>query len=77
MAPSISNGVVAFLGTGINGQVGIYLVPIASPDPIVRVADLTTAIPGGISHFTSFARFPAIDGQDVLQFMGSGLPNPT
>ena len=50
--PTNSAGNTAFFGTGSGGQQGIYR---AGPDgPPIKVADLNTAIPGGVGNFTAF-----------------------
>lgn len=76
--PPISESVVAFFGTGEDGQQGIYLVDSAqpSPPPIVPVADVTTAIPesGGARNFSSFERL-ALENSDVA-FVGRGIVVP-
>ena len=81
--PCISGGNVAFFGLGGGGQQGIYEeYPPTSIDPSgpVKVADLNTAIPGGIGNFTAFwppnpirPPTPSISGQNVAFFgMGGG-----
>ena len=67
--PCISGGNVVFVGNGSGGQVGVYvLYPV---DPIMPVADTSTAIPGGVGAFVSFPPGPVISGQTVA-FIGSG-----
>ena len=48
----------AFIGSGASGQQGLYLSDVSNPqtptDPC-KVADLTTAIPGGTGTFTGFS----------------------
>lgn len=81
--PVISGPFVAFAGSGISGQAGIYVGyppnPLWPPSP-VKVADLATAIPGnpidGIPgtppnpYFTSFLN-PALSGLNAA-FIGFG-----
>jgi hypothetical protein len=79
-APSIDGSNVAFFGAGSGGQQGVY---VSTPDdPIipvapVRIADTSTAIPGGTGTFTSFvpgnpvAPNPSISGNKVV-FFGAG-----
>ncbi len=73
--PFASGQNVSFLGLGSGGQQGIYSRvfspdPIVPPDPI-RIADLTTPIPGGTGSFTSFSPFACMDGS-AAAFVGSG-----
>jgi len=71
-SPVISGANVAFLGTGMDNQQGVYL---SLAGLLGRVADTTTAIPGGSGLFTSFFPgapiTPAINGQSVA-FLGMG-----
>jgi hypothetical protein len=48
---------VAVLGYGESGQQGIYMIP---PGPPCKMADVSTAIPGGSGNFVAFAPQPAI-----------------
>jgi hypothetical protein len=74
---------IAFVGSGLNQQ-GIYECESAIPiDPCVRIADLTTSIPGGSGSFTGFGDLDV--AQDLLgsvppqsaplrvAFIGSGV----
>ena len=66
-----SNG-IAFIGTGI-AQAGVYLIPAgngAIPSDPLKVADLTTAIPGGAGLFTGFTAVSTSLGHTV--FLGQG-----
>jgi hypothetical protein len=69
--PSISGSTVTFLGGFSNNQQGIY-TGSASGGSVARVADFTTAIPGGSGNFTAFAgNAPSISGSTVA-FRGTG-----
>jgi hypothetical protein len=77
--PSISGSSVVFFGAGSGGQQGIYVSipqdPIVPGNP-VRIADTSTAIPGGTGTFTSFTHpgippSPIISGNNVV-FFGAG-----
>src|SRR5204863_9561432 len=73
-ALGFSGSDVAFVGNGSSGQQGLYTVAVPSPPqvrPPLRLADTTTAIPGGNGNFTSFPGGPAIDGSEVA-FIGNG-----
>ena len=80
VTPSIDGSNVAFFGAGSGGQQGIYVSipqePIIPGNP-VRIADTSTAIPGGTGNFTSFthpgpfAPSPVISGNNVA-FFGAG-----
>jgi len=65
--PSLHDGEVAFLGNGSNGQQGVY---VRRDGILTRIADRSTAIPGGSGTFTGF-RAPVLDSQRVL-FNGLG-----
>ena len=68
-APTISGDAVAFLGTGVGGQQGIYrFVP---PNPI-KVADLSTPIPNGTGLFTNFTPVDPCIYLNKLVFIGDG-----
>jgi hypothetical protein len=78
--PAISGSDVAFIGNGSGAQQGLYRVAAISPPQVgsrLRIADTTTAIPGGSGNFTSFGSDqanpvdPAMSG-DRLAFVGSG-----
>lgn len=62
-SPCISFGTVAFFAAGV-GQQGIYMIPPGPPGlpaaPLVKVADLNSAIPGGAGNFTAFSPQPSI-----------------
>jgi hypothetical protein len=67
--PCISGDAAAFIGAGTSGQQGIYLR--AQPgDPSRLVANLSTAIPGGVGVFTAFPD-PSLSGTNTV-FVGSG-----
>jgi hypothetical protein len=73
---SISGFNTAFVGSGV-GQQGVYVAqpgdPVVPPPNPIRVADLTTPIPGGVGTFTAFSPPSlSIDGQTVA-FVGSGV----
>ncbi len=53
-SPAIYGTNVAFYGKGSSGQQGVYLW---SGGALSRVADLTTAIPGGSGNFTNFSSY--------------------
>ncbi len=73
-APSISSDNVAFIGTGSGIAQGVY-AKIGAISPPQRIADTSTAIPGGTGNFTSFIPqepfAPAISG-DSVAFWGAG-----
>jgi sugar lactone lactonase YvrE len=73
-APSISSDSVAFIGTGTGVAQGVY-AKIGAISPPQRIADTSTAIPGGTGNFTSFIPVdpiaPAISGSNVA-FFGAG-----
>lgn len=58
---------IAFVGTGTNSQKGVYL---SRQGNISRVADRSTAIPGGSGSFGNLEW--ATVGGDVVSFNGSG-----
>lgn len=61
----------AFLGGGSGGQQGVYTCETAIPtDPCRRIADRSTAIPGGTGAFTSFSQL-AMSGS-VAGFVATG-----
>jgi hypothetical protein len=63
--PSISGSTVAFLGGWSTNQQGVY-TGSASGGSVSRVADFSTAIPGGSGNFTAFAgSAPVISGSTV------------
>jgi hypothetical protein len=72
--PCVSGDNVVFFGTGLGGQQGVYR---GVPDgPPIKVADLATAIPGGVGNFTGFSlnnipTDPCISG-DTVAFVGVG-----
>src|SRR5947207_526270 len=68
-APSLSDGNVAFVATGAGDQAGVYV--LFPPDPVMPVADTSTAIPGGVGTFVSWPGSPIISGETVA-FIGSG-----
>lgn len=62
---------VAFIGTGA-GQQGVYVSDSAVPvEPILPVADLTTAIPGGTGTFTGFTSLSASGAHSAFLGLGS------
>jgi uncharacterized delta-60 repeat protein len=70
--------IVAFVGNG-SGQQGVYACDRTIPtDPCTRVADRTTAIPGGTGTFTAFSRvavaldFGQADPPPIALFVGNG-----
>jgi hypothetical protein len=72
--PTVSTTRAAFLGLGSAGEAGVYLsaippTPTVPPNP-VKVADLTTDIPGGTGTFTSFSQL-ATSGM-LTSFIGTG-----
>jgi len=55
-SPALDLGGAAFLGAGSAGSFGVYFIPgepVIPGDPI-RIADLSTLIPGGTGSFTGF-----------------------
>jgi hypothetical protein len=72
--PCVNGDSVAFFGAGSGGQQGLYrVVPAASP---IKVADLNSAIPGGVGNFTAFSiggipTDPCVNG-DTVAFFGAG-----
>ena len=67
----IVSGNVLFTGRGSDGQQGIYLADQSIPPNPVRIADTTTAIPGGSGHFTEFGEALGFNGSDAA-FVGHG-----
>ena len=53
-SPALSASITAFLGSGV-GQQGVYGSDVLANGPPIKVADLTTAIPGGTGTFTGFS----------------------
>jgi len=49
--PAISGSTVALIGLGASAQQGVYA---GSPGSLIRIADRTTAIPGGAGNFVDF-----------------------
>jgi hypothetical protein len=73
-ALGFSGSDVAFVGNGSGGQQGLYKVAVISAPQIgapLRIADLTTAIPGGKGNFTAFPSGPAITESEIA-FIGNG-----
>jgi hypothetical protein len=65
-----AGSLTAFIGTG-SGQGGVYGCDSSSPvEPCHPIADLTTAIPGGIGAFSGFTRL-ATAGTST-SFIGTG-----
>jgi hypothetical protein len=63
--PALAGGSMVFVGSGTAGQLGVYTDIGGS---LLRVADLSTPIPGGTGTFTSFsAKYgtPVLDGTSV------------
>jgi hypothetical protein len=71
--PIINGSYAVFYGEGIDDQPGIYIADISSPipPPIMPVADINTAIPGGFGNFTFFSAL-ASETNDVA-FVGGGV----
>jgi hypothetical protein len=59
--PSVGRGRVAFLGAGAGGQQGVY-TDIGGA--LVRVADLSTPVPGGSGTFTGFGGLQGLPDTD-------------
>lgn len=76
-SPSFSRGNLAFFGVGALGQQGIYLMDALKPGPApIKIADVNTAIPGGVGNFLSFGDLaqpgdPCVDDKNVA-FYGTG-----
>jgi hypothetical protein len=66
--PIISGDNVVFYGAGSGGQQGVYARINGS---LTRIADTTTAIPGGTGSFTAIPGEPVISGEGVA-FVGHG-----
>ena len=67
---------LAFIGTG-DGQQGVYLYDVtdptgAIPPTPIRVADLSTAIPGGVGTFTGFSALSVSHEHTAFLGQGSG-----
>ena len=74
--PTIDGDRVAFVGFGSGGQRGVYLVPdVGIPPNPIKVADMQTAIPGGIGNFTGFGAV-SVSETDVA-FLGHGASGQT
>ena len=71
-APDISAGSVAFVGQGTGGQIGVYTNFQCPGGCFIRIADLHTAMPGGIGNFTAFPAAPVISDGNVA-FAGQGV----
>jgi len=69
LTPAVSGSVVAFVGSG-SGQVGVYTRPVGG-GALTRVADTSTAIPGGSGRFTNFPDIVDVSGSAVA-FVGTG-----
>jgi hypothetical protein len=69
-APSISGENVAFVGNGAGIVQGVF-AKYGVLTPPQRVADTSTAIPGGSGNFTAFPSAPSISGENVA-FVGNG-----
>ena len=74
--PVVSTTSTAFLGLGSAGEVGVYAsvipsTPTVPPNP-TKVADLTTAIPGGTGTFTGFTQLAASGTRTSFIATGSG-----
>ncbi len=67
--PAVSGSAVAFVGSGSGGQAGVYAGTVGG-GPLARVADATTAIPGGSGTFTGFSVVD-VSGPAVT-FVGTG-----
>src|SRR5439155_966962 len=63
-----------FVGFGSGGQQGVYVRP--DNGPVTRVADKSTAIPGGSGFFTGFGAV-SISSQTALAFIGMGSGGQT
>jgi hypothetical protein len=68
--PAMSGDRVAFVGSGSGGQQGIYGATVSGVGPPIKVADTTTAIPGGGGNFASFGAV-SVSATDVA-FLGHG-----
>ena len=71
--PSLDGGEVAFIGTGLSNQFGVYRG--SGPSTLTVVADTNTPIPNGSGSFSSF-RFPSLRGGEVA-FRGEGALGQT
>jgi hypothetical protein len=68
-SPWISGNNIAFIGTGANGQQGVYrLFP---PNPFIPIADSNTPVPGGSGNFNHFFNI-ALDDTN-LAYVGGVL----
>jgi sugar lactone lactonase YvrE len=70
--PFLSGDRVAFLANGAGGQQGVYGASVSMQGPPIKIADTTTAIPGGTGTFTAFPGNPSLSG-DSVAFVGSGI----
>jgi hypothetical protein len=68
--PLLSGNHVVFWAGGSSGQQGIYSFPVNPifPGQPIKIADLNTAIPGGIGNFTDFVGNPAFPTGPVGSF---------
>lgn len=73
----VSGNTAIFGGSGVGGQQGIYSAVLAPPQvgPPSRIADTTTAIPGGAGQFTSFGEASA--SETDVAFLGHGAGGQT
>ncbi len=62
---SLERGVVAFVGWGSSGEIGVYLFRVGL---LTVVADTNTPVPGGSGNFITF-RDPSLSGTDAA-FVG-------
>lgn len=70
----VSGSSAIFGGTGAGGQSGLYGAALAPPlvGPPFRIADTTTAIPGGTGNFTGFGATSVSETDVAFLGMGSG-----
>ena len=71
-SPAMSGDAVVFRGFGSSGQQGVYRMANGPP---IKIADLNTLVPGGVSNFADFSGSPFISG-DYISFIGLGGGGP-
>ena len=66
---AVSGSKAAFTGSGTGGQAGVYAGQVGGGTP-TRIADTTTAIPGGSGNFMGFSVVDVSDSE--VAFVGTG-----
>jgi len=70
--PSVSDALVAFVGSTSAGELGVYSYDIATRQ-LSRVVDTTTSVPGGADGtFSDFPYIPSVVGQVCVFYAAAG-----